>query len=561
MVQPFNNEDRVKPITAISCGLALSLAAASARAGGDVEGVVTAVDGADLYLDIGDARGATDGAEVELWRTVRTTHPVTRAVVSDRFRIGTLKLAQVRPKLSLGHVDGKPDHPPMVGDVVILHGSGEAGRPALPPPATPPKETKPIKGPPQNEPPTKPDAAPPPLPAHVGPAARTEADDVADLVRGLSGDGIAPRILAYERFARAHPGSPYARPLLEEAQALRQLLKPAGEASTVAPSAKPRFEPPSAGALGAPMDLAVGLDPKVQGAILHHRRAGDTTYASITMNRAGPGYFQGRIPKLSGSAAEYFIEAVDAQGSAEAVVGSAPEPKAFVVRDTGIHPVRDANIYSAAVLTDYAVFNLKRDNDTTFQTEGTFGVRFRDEGLRALRTGFGVYRGKGGSLDELDVQGLSGRSVGLTYGHLEGEYAFTDSFSAIARAIVGLGDRGVSPGAQGFVRIGSDRKTNLALGGEVLGLVGLRGIVQLEWNTIPNVPILLRSEVTNQPAGSSANPDPAQSTRSGEVGARAIVQAGYRWPFRLTTSVRLSYQGRTINHAGPGAGAAVSYEW
>lgn len=557
----------MKPITAISCGLAASLASASAWAGGDVEGVVTAVDGADLYLDIGDARGAEDGAVVELWRTVRTIHPVTRAVVSDRFRIGTLKLAQVRPKLSLGHVDGKPDHPPMVGDVVILHRSGGGDASGLGPPATTLKETKPKKEPPPKEPPAKPstpEAPPVPLPVpptNAPPSQRTEADDVADLVRGVSGDGIAPRILAYERYARAHPSSPYARSLLEEAQALRQLLKPAGEAPAVAAGAKPLFEPPSAGALGAPMDLAIGLDPKVQGAILHHRNAGDTTYASITMNRAGPGYFQGRIPKLSGRAAEYFIEAVDAKGNSEAVVGSAPEPKAFAVRDMGVHPTRDPNIYSAAVLTDYAVFNLKRNNDTTFQTEGTFGVRFRDEGLRALRTGFGVYRGKGGSLDELDVQGLSGRSVGLTYGHLEGEYAFTDSFSAIARAIVGLGDRGVSPGAQGFVRIGSDRKTNLSLGGEVLGLVGLRGIVQLEWNTIPNVPIVLRSEVTNQPAGSSASPDPTQSTRSGEVGARAIVQAGYRWPFHLTTSVRLSYQGRTINHAGPGAGAAVSYEW
>ncbi len=528
-----------------------------------MEGVVTAVDGADLYLDIGDARGASDGAVVELWRTIRTTHPVTHAVVSDRFRIGTLRLAQVRPKLSLGRVDGKPDHPPMVGDVVILHGSGDADRAGVAPPPPPTlKETKPPRKEPTPKEPSGPEVPSPALPgpAPAGPSQRTEADDVADLVRGLSGDGVAPRILAYERYARAHPGSPYARPLLEEAQALRQLLKPAGDAPAVA-AAKPLFDGPSAGALGAPMDLAIGLDPKVQGAILHHRNAGDTTYASITMNRAGPGYFQGRIPKLTGRAAEYFIEAVDAKGNTEAVVGSAPEPKAFAVRDMSVHAARDPNVYSAAALTDYAVYNLKRNNDTTFQTEGTFGVRFRDEGLRALRTGFGVYRGKGGSLDELDVQGLAGRSVGLTYGHLEGEYAFTESFSAIARAIVGLGDRGVSPGAQGFVRIGSDRKTNLALGGEVLGLVGLRGIVQLEWNTIPNVPIVLRSEVTNQPAGSSASPDPTRSTRSGEIGARAIVQAGYRWPFHLTTSVRLSYQGRTINHAGPGAGAAVSYEW
>jgi hypothetical protein len=97
----------------------------------------------------------------------------------------------------------------------------------------------------------------------------------------------------------------------------------------------------------------------------------------------------------------------------------------------------------------------------------------------------------------------------------------------------------------------------------VLGSIGLRGITQLELNTFERVPIVLRTEVTNQPAGSSASSDPALGAASeqGEVGARIIAQVGYRATPALTLAIRGSYQGRTINHAGPGLGGAVSYQW
>jgi hypothetical protein len=105
-----------------------------------------------------------------------------------------------------------------------------------------------------------------------------------------------------------------------------------------------------------------------------------------------------------------------------------------------------------------------------------------------------------------------------------------------------------------------------------LGSVGLRGITQLELNTFEKVPVLFRTEVTNQPAGVSRrgkpvrpdDPTQAQDATShdqGEVGARAIAQVGYRFLPQLVIAVRGSYQGRTINHAGPGFGGAVSYQW
>ena len=124
----------------------------------------------------------------------------------------------------------------------------------------------------------------------------------------------------------------------------------------------------------------------------------------------------------------------------------------------------------ASVLTDYADWNRLRNNDVVWQTEGYFGMRFRDVGLRAGRTGFGVYRGIGGSLEELDLLDKTGRRVGLTYGYLEGEYGLTPKTSLVGRAIIGLNDSGVSGGAQVHLRIGSDLGTNLTVGGEALGL-------------------------------------------------------------------------------------------
>jgi hypothetical protein len=181
-----------------------------------------------------------------------------------------------------------------------------------------------------------------------------------------------------------------------------------------------------------------------------------------------------------------------------------------------------------------------------------------------VRSGFGVFRGKGGTLAELDQLGLAPRDVGLTYGYLEAEYAVAPIFSVVGRGVLGLRESGVGGGAQAFVRIGNDRRTNLLFGGESLGGVGVRGITQLEWNTFPKVPIVLRTEVTNQPAG-SAPPigvsTPGISAGSGEVGLRLIGQVGYRVLPSLVLAGRASYQGRTITHAGPGAGAAVTYEW
>jgi hypothetical protein len=77
--------------------------------------------------------------------------------------------------------------------------------------------------------------------------------------------------------------------------------------------------------------------------------------------------------------------------------------------------------------------------------------------------------------------------------------------------------------------------------------------------------MLLRTEVTNQPAGvstsSASSPAATTAQLQGEVGARGIAQIGMRVLPDLVIAVRGSVQGRTIQHAGPGFGGAVGYAW
>lgn len=553
-----------------------------------VEGHVIELSEGDIVIDLAHQRGAVDGAMVELWRPITVKHPVTGQNVSDRFLIGRLKLTQVRDALSLARADGKLARAAQVGDVVILRGPKPviapvtSSKPVAPsavvlpetpaaPTAAPAASTAPAPAAPGATAAQKPGTCDPS--AFVA-AGDPEALEVSKLFDGLRGQSPRTRILAYESYVTRKPKGRFAVVLYEEAQQLRKLvgLLSSGEPIEVAPTPR-SFQGPSEALAGTPLELGVELQ-EATGAVLHSRNQGEVAYVSTPMQPAGDGYFSVRVPaeRVRPSRLEYFIEGITPSGHAVAVVGTAEAPLGVPVEPLpeAKPPQRRAAIIS--VSTDYADWNNWNGNDKVWQTEGFVGMRLDDVGIRAVRTGFGVFRGVGGSLKELDEQKLSGRAVGLTYGYLEGEFGLTHFAGVIARLVVGLEDSGVSGGAQALLRLGNDRETNLQIGGEVLGSVGLRGITQLELNSFPKVPIVLRTEVTNQPAGISKRGetvrpgDPAGSPdltshAQGEVGARAIAQVGYRFLPTLVVAVRGSYQGRTINHAGPGFGGAVSYQW
>lgn len=527
-----------------------------------IQGVVLELDSGDLVVDLGGQKGITEGDTLEIWRPLKIKHPVTGKFVEDRFPTGTLKVIQVRPAMAIARPEGTLLKGAERGDIVIATKGNKAA------------STSTNNAPTPSANPTS-SATTAPLgsaPLGSGQPLDPDAQQLTALFDALRGADLNTRIIQYEKIVREKPKSRYAAVLYEEAQALRKLLLDKPEDSK---SNTMRFDtqhtPPVVMNEGTPADITAEI-ARARGVILYIRPRNATTYSPLAMQSASGNHWQVEIPAryVQAPGFDYFIEAVSTDGATENVAGTGTAPNRVDVRSESTPDKPSKYIRTASVLTDFASYNLKASNDYAWQTEGYFSTRINDVGFRAVRSGFGVYRGKGGSIDELDKLNLSPRSVGLTYGYLEGEYAFVSIFSIAFRGVVGLRDEGVSGGGQGFLRIGNDRSTNLLIGGEFLGGIGVRGITQLEWLSIPRVPVLFRTEVTNQPAGvsdysvatiGSETGQTKVSQESGQIGARVIAQVGYRFTPSLTIALRGSYQGRTINHAGPGGGASISYEW
>lgn len=535
-------------------------AAAQPRPGGvqaasdlEVMGTVLAIQGEsgvgadarELVVDLGADRGGSEGMLVELWRPLKLKHPVTGKLITDRYRIGMVKLGQVRPTLALATPVGSLTRDPAAGDLVIFRRAR----------SLPDSAAGPLSSPSVSEAPS---------------AAELEVREVMELFDGLTGADPVDRVREYEAYIRRRPSGRFSRVLYEEAASLRTLLKKEGSKRVRMPEepvpSAVSFLPPSEAVEGVPLRVAIEVTDVATGAVIHVRQAGRQAYISMPMVATGRGFFSVSLPadRLVSPRLEYFIEATVAGGKAYPVAGSGGDPRVVVVRDAPLaKPVGDLST-SFVLMTDYADFNRLRGNDYVWQTEGYLGVRYGNRGVRALRSGFGVYRGRGGSLEELDraVDALEGRKVGLTYGYLEAEFGIYDEFSLIGRMAIGLLEDGVTGGGQAFVRIGSDLGTNLLLGGEILGGVGLRTIAQLELSVFERVPIVLRAETTNQPAGGDPSPDDEEFALGESArGTRTILQVGYRIVPALTVSVRGSVQGRTIDHAGPGVGGGLSLRW
>lgn len=533
-------------------------AAARPAAAGEVQGTVLQLDKDDLVLDIGSTAGATQDLVLDLWRPFRIKHPVSGKVLTDRFKIGQIQVGQVRPSMSLAKPVGTLSRAAETGDLVFFTPvSAAAPQPAAAkaaPAAVLPSE--------------KPDATPYDEPSEAAPADQ-DAKNVMEMFEALKNQNIPARITRYEAFLRAHPDSRFFTVLFEENIALKRLLAP-----TPAGSSASERRPPGLvhapekvdGVPGRPIRIAVELTDTADGAVLQMRHQGETLYVPLAMARVGKGYFAATIPadRVEDRDIEYFIEAVGPGGAAVTVFGSPHAPERIDVQsDPRVTPPQTGK-GSVSVLTDYADYNRLVGNDYVWQTEGTFGVRYKDLGIRAVRMGFGVYRGVSGTVAELDVEGKKGRSVGLTYGYVEAEFGIHRYFSLISRLAVGLLDDGIGGGGQLLARIGNDEKTNLLVGGELIGGVGLRSIIELQLNTFERFPIVLRTEVTNQPAGSAPTPSqigPGIAIGTSDVAGRGIAQIGYRITPELTLSVRGSFQGRNINHAGPGFGGSVGYTW
>src|SRR5262245_9407250 len=96
--------------------LCVVLCAAPAAA----EPVVIAVNGPDIYIDLGARDGVGAGAELELLHEVVAKDPRTGTVLRDRFPLGKLAVVKSGERLSVARADDDLAKRVLAGDRVRL---------------------------------------------------------------------------------------------------------------------------------------------------------------------------------------------------------------------------------------------------------------------------------------------------------------------------------------------------------------------------------------------------------------------------------------------------------
>jgi hypothetical protein len=118
----------------------------------------------------------------------------------------------------------------------------------------------------------------------------------------------------------------------------------------------------------------------------------------------------------------------------------------------------------------------------------------------------------------------------------------------LLRGIAGVGQGGLGFGAEARFRLGVEDGTNLSLGASTVSEIGFLTEIRMQWNAMPDFPLGLAVALTDQPS-------------RGDLGVRLTTDIGYRALSWVQPTLRLSYQGRNVDHTGIGAGLGLVFDW
>jgi hypothetical protein len=548
--------------------LLLMAAVTRAAAQAPVRATVVQIDGDEVVIDVGGAR--LDGVRaLTVYRGLEVRHPLTHALLRDRFAIGVLRVVQPGDSLSIAKLTNTPSHPLRVGDAV------ESETP--PPPAA-----VSVLAPVSDARAEQPAGAQPATTNSVPTAHGTDRDSQSatntanaatvperELLAYWNASLSRPpdrRIRVYLAYLERRPDSPYRSSVESEIAYLRTLeARLQATASTQPPAAAPyariEMEPASSARAGSDVELAalVRGDGRLRAVILHVRPLDAAGYRSVPMSLDTHGHARARVPaelvRTPGFA--YFVETVDDHGAGMAAFGSASAPKLALVRGPVAAPAAQGLAVRVRYSSEIASFDGASGRDYFLVNEGDFLYRLRRGALYGVRVGYGDLRGEGGTVQRLDVDKLAPQPAGFSYGFFEVELALHRLFGAAMRGTVGLGRpddpssqrNGITGGFQLRARIGEADGTHLVLAGELMPEIGQRAYIGLAWEAIERVPMSTEIVVTDQPVNSN------------ELAVRLIYEIGYRFTERVSIALRPSYQLRTIRHAGPGIGMAATFDW
>lgn len=558
--------------------------------------MVLAVDGAEVYIDLGALDGIGAGTQLELLHVVVAKDPRTGNVLRDRFAIGKMTVVKSGARLSVATVDPDLVKRVLVGDLVRMLSSSRSFVDPWAAQVEASKVLAPV-GPTMTATPGTPGVD------HVGLATRAWQDTL--------GQPPEKRIERWTALLAADPKSPYRKVIENEIASQKIQIKDRDAALAAARSIRvddrnPRIAylaaelaktgaPMAPGSVLAvapleravpnrPIDLSflVRMPSAIAQAWLYVRPQGEPGFRRIELRRDGDAYLRGRIEAdaVRAGTLEWYVEARDGGVEQEVspVLGSQTEPQVIEIDDTVTEaPIASGRSHIDAHV-DYVDFDggLGKGYDQYYQAEFDFTYRFITP-IYAVRLGFGTLAGTGGpsavidrDMGCLDAMGtFRCRKVNFSYVYTELEFRLRPNIALMIRPQAGLlttDDVDETPagrcsgndiagcqfrtgfGARGRVRFGSEASTNLVIGAAFSDKVGTLLEAAYHWLPTKILPVKLTVQVTDVPV-------------TEDFGVRLIADVGLRSLSWVYPSARVSYQARNINHSGVSGGFALNFDW
>lgn len=535
-------------------------------------GTVVRLDSGDLFIDVGDTR-VRAGDVLPIYRPMEVRHPVTGRMLRDRFLIGHVRVVQAGTQLSLARPEGPTARDVSVGDVV------DTEPPPAPAPAPTPTPRVRASNPTPNPYADGGATAPGPAPVAAAPVPQQDPEQVAVLAlfRATLGRPPEERVVLYRAFVQQRPQSPYRDALAADA-AMMSSITQLTQVREAAPSAyqveaasraelhdTSHVEPVTRWHEGQTPEIAVSARPDLaRSVVLHARPVGSGAFSTVRVPLAANGAARILLPIAldRGDGLEYFVEIVGKNGLTEIIGGAGGS---YVAQKLPIDWPGSVGRSRARFSTEFISFSTRNLHDQILDIQGDFLYRVQLGWFYGIRLGLATLHGQGGQACVVDAIPCSPgapapspdwTTASFSSGFLEFELRPANAFAVIARVGIGLNRSDkiesesalLAPGGQIRLRIGEERGVNLVLGGEFLPQ-GDRAFVALAWEVLHGFPMAAEVHVTNQPVW------------TGDLGVRVVYELGWRISPLAQLSLRVSVQGRNIDHIGPGVGFAATFDW
>ena len=507
--------------------------AATAYADDEIQrGAVVRIEAKEIYVSLGSGRGVRDGAALRIKRPIALHHPVTRAMVDDWVPVGSANVTQAGTEMSRAVV-GELVTDIKVGDIVeVLIDRPDAPRPVDRGPAAPPV-----------------DAA---------------TSEVLGLFAAQAGQSLDARIAAWEHYLSTRPSSRFSTGIkrdLDELRALRDQMRAPTSVHGGDRIATVTHSAPIIARAGVAIPVVFVLDQpeRVASAYLHYRPRGELTYRRELLVREHGIYLRGVVPAtvVGPPGVDYFVEVSNASGRGGLALGTPEEPVQVEVRPP---PLLDrlgsldagSTVRFTADALDFGSLDKRAGDHTDHLYMATLDFTYRlHSAIESVGVGGGVYSGTGGFRDQVWSDGNAAPRSGFHYGYADtevGGHVNGVHVSVGGQLIAGVGRGGFGLGAEGRLRVGDRDETNVVFRGRTIDQVGFLSQVVLGTRPLRELGVGISVGATDQP-------------NEGDAGVILGTELELYAIRNCQIIARGSWQGRSIDHGGLGAGGGMAFNW